>query len=203
MILIDRKKVRVEQIQELNFSGVQLLAFIKDSKTFPRKIVSKIHKFGKDKGYTTTYVRRLNDCLHIVFKNGEFLFAEFDVDLSLRIFDGKIHLFKFGRTEAIHPNIEAFLDALTYVQDLKGTVEEIDVIKEKLIGMKYDLRFAIGYSTMKAMSAGEATDIYMVIGNIYIRLTQQKYCRASRYPFKIGIFYITCLTFDKIYDNNR
>lgn len=201
MILID-KKVRVEQIQELNFNEVQLLAFIKDSKTFPRKIVSKIHEFGKDKEYATIYVRRLNDCLHIVFKNGEFLFADFDVDLSLRIFDGKIHLFKFGRIGAIHPSIEAFLDALTYVQDLKGTVEEIDVIKRKLIDMKYDLKFAIGYSTMKAMAAGEVTDIYMLIGSIYIRLTQQKYCRASGYPIRIGIFYITCLTFDKIYDNN-
>ena len=197
---LTNKKVRVEKIQELNVKEVQFLAFVKDGKTFPRKIVSKAYEFGKE--YTNTRICRQNKfCLHVVFKNGEFSFIDFDVDLNLKIFDGKIHLFKFGKSEAIHPNIEAFLDTLTYIQDLKGTVEEIDVINKNLIDMEYDLMFAIGYSTIKAMTAEEVTDIYMLIGNIYIRLTQQKYCRA-RYSIKIGIFYITYLSFNKIHDNN-
>ena len=197
------EKVRVEQIQELNFYEVQFLAFIKDSKTFPRKIISKIHKFGKDEGYTYTYVRRKHDCLNVTFgRNGLPGSPNTDVDLTLLTFDGKIHLVKSGRFGEVHPSIEAFLDVLTYIQDLKGTVEEIEVIRRKILDMKYDLLFGIGCSTMKAITSGEVTDIYILIGNIYIRFTQKKYC-STRFLIGIGVFYITCLTFNKIYDNNN
>ncbi len=194
------EKVRVEKIQELNFQEVQFLAFIKDGKTFPRKVVPKLYKDTENMGYVQTSVHREKDCLRVLFVNGHH--PAYNVILSLRIFDEKIYLVnsKTGKFEIIHPSIEAFLDTLTYVQDMQGTQEEFDVIKKNLLDLKYDLTFGIGISTSPFVE--RINDLYILVGNIYARFTRSELCRYT-YIAKLGNFCITCLQFVKVYDSNN